>query len=142
MMARYTHFSAAVSVGRGLTGATTLWGHTRWTGHATTPLRFPGQQHDPETGLHYNRHRYYNPTTSTYTTPDPLGIGPNPTSSTAYVHNPHTWTHPLGLHPAGNPKGDTPGPGSGADNVANGPRLSEQLRHEEAILDRFAPVDP
>ncbi|GAC82123.1 hypothetical protein GM1_096_00010, partial [Gordonia malaquae NBRC 108250] len=90
---------------------TTLWGTTTWTG-VTTALRFAGQQHDPETGLHYNRHRYYNPTTSTYTTPDPLGLTPNPTSATAYVHNPHTWTDPLGLEstcPNGtNNKGDTP----------------------------------
>ncbi len=25
------------------------------------PIRFQGQQYDPETGLHYNRHRYYDP---------------------------------------------------------------------------------
>lgn len=75
---------------------TTLWGHTHWAG-TSTDLRFAGQHYDPETGLHYNRYRYYNPTTSTYTTPDPLGIAPNPTSATAYVHNPHTWTDPLGL---------------------------------------------
>ncbi|MER6029894.1 RHS repeat-associated core domain-containing protein [Streptomyces sp. NPDC001851] len=25
------------------------------------PLRFPGQHADPETGLHYNVHRYYDP---------------------------------------------------------------------------------
>ena len=74
----------------------TVWGRTRWSG-AATDLRFAGQQYDPETGLHYNRYRYYNPDTHTYTSPDPLGIGPNPQSATAYVHNPHTWVDPLGL---------------------------------------------
>ncbi|MDX6979230.1 RHS repeat-associated core domain-containing protein, partial [Citrobacter portucalensis] len=24
-------------------------------------IRLPGQQYDDESGLHYNRHRYYNP---------------------------------------------------------------------------------
>uniref|UniRef100_UPI003D8BB8C6 RHS repeat-associated core domain-containing protein n=1 Tax=Gordonia sp. B7-2 TaxID=3420932 RepID=UPI003D8BB8C6 len=76
----------------------TVWGDTRWQG-VGTPLRFAGQQYDPETGLHYNRYRYYNPATTTYTSPDPLGIAPNPYSATAYVHNPHTWIDPLGLKP-------------------------------------------
>ncbi|MZD09637.1 type IV secretion protein Rhs, partial [Streptomyces sp. SID5785] len=42
---------------------TTLWGTTTWNTNATayTPLRFPGQYHDPETGLHYNYFRHYDP---------------------------------------------------------------------------------
>lgn len=75
----------------------TLWGRTQWHGHAATDLRFAGQLFDAETGLHYNRYRYYNPVTATYTAPDPLGLEPNPASATAYVHNPHTWVDPLGL---------------------------------------------
>ncbi|OGR09455.1 MAG: hypothetical protein A2341_02250 [Deltaproteobacteria bacterium RIFOXYB12_FULL_58_9] len=35
-------------------------------------LRFPGQYLDRETGLHYNWHRYYDPNTGRYLTPDPL----------------------------------------------------------------------
>ncbi|WP_286675662.1 RHS repeat-associated core domain-containing protein [Pseudomonas lundensis] len=27
----------------------------------TNPIRFQGQYHDHETGLHYNRYRYYDP---------------------------------------------------------------------------------
>ncbi|GAA2412863.1 hypothetical protein GCM10010420_47860 [Streptomyces glaucosporus] len=79
---------------------TTLWGTTTWNRDATayTPLRFPGQYADPETGLHYNLHRYYDPTTARYTTPDPLGLEPAPNPAT-YPHNPHTWTDPLGLAP-------------------------------------------
>ncbi|MQS05362.1 RHS repeat-associated core domain-containing protein, partial [Streptomyces alkaliterrae] len=44
---------------------TTLWGTTTWNRDATayTPLRFPGQYADHETGLHYNLHRHYDPTT-------------------------------------------------------------------------------
>ncbi|MET9668882.1 putative T7SS-secreted protein [Streptomyces sp. NPDC006475] len=78
----------------------TLWGTTTWNSGASayTPLRFPGQYYDPETGLHYNHHRYYDPQTARYTTPDPLGLSPAPNPA-AYVHNPHTWSDPLGLAP-------------------------------------------
>ncbi|MFK4265605.1 putative T7SS-secreted protein [Streptomyces milbemycinicus] len=79
---------------------TTLWGTTTWTADSTTytPLRFPGQYYDPETGLHYNHHRYYDPTTARYLTPDPLGLTPAP-NPTTYVHNPTTWSDPHGLAP-------------------------------------------
>ncbi|MEY9873697.1 RHS repeat-associated protein [Streptacidiphilus sp. MAP12-33] len=78
----------------------TLWGNTTWPAGSAgyTPLRFPGQYFDPESRLHYNLNRYYDPETARYTSPDPLGLlpGPNPNS---YVGNPHTWTDPLGLSP-------------------------------------------
>ncbi|MER0480418.1 putative T7SS-secreted protein [Streptomyces sp. Edi2] len=77
---------------------TTIWGATAWSTGATayTPFRFPGQYFDPETELHYNYFRSYDPETARYTTPDPLGLAPAP-NPRAYVHNPHTWTDPLGL---------------------------------------------
>ena len=37
-------------------------------------LRAPGQYYDSETGLHYNYHRYYDPETGRYITPDPIGL--------------------------------------------------------------------
>ncbi|OMI33775.1 DUF6531 domain-containing protein, partial [Streptomyces sparsogenes] len=85
---------------------TALWGTTTWAADSTTytPLRFPGQYDDPETGLHYNHHRYYDPETARYLTPDPLGLAPAPNPAT-YVHNPHTWADPLGLGPY--PGGET-----------------------------------
>ncbi|WP_349254013.1 DUF6531 domain-containing protein [Streptomyces sp. BPPL-273] len=78
----------------------TLWGITTWQTGSTayTPLRFPGQHYDPETGLHYNYHRYYDPETAHYATPDPLGLGPSPNPRT-YVRNPYMWVDPLGLSP-------------------------------------------
>ncbi len=79
---------------------TTLWGQTTWPTNSTayTPLRFPGQYFDPETRLHYNVSRFYDPETARYTSPDPLGLVPAPNPDT-YVHNPHTWSDPLGLSP-------------------------------------------
>jgi RHS repeat-associated protein len=61
-------------------------------------LRFPGQYYDPESGLHYNYFRHYDPETARYLTPDPLGLAPAPNPAT-YVHNPHIWVDPLGLAP-------------------------------------------
>ncbi|MFD4629334.1 RHS repeat-associated core domain-containing protein [Streptomyces sp. NPDC058284] len=78
----------------------TLWGSTAWNSDATayTPIRFPGQYFDPETGLHYNYFRHYDPETGRYLTQDPLGLAPAPNPAT-YVHNPHTGIDPLGLSP-------------------------------------------
>jgi RHS repeat-associated protein len=77
----------------------TLWGTTTWvTDGASTPLRFPGQYADPETGLHYNNHRYYDPITGAYLSPDPLGLTPAPNPHT-YVPNPTVLADPLGLAP-------------------------------------------
>jgi RHS repeat-associated protein len=59
-------------------------------------LRFPGQYADPETGLHYNHQRYYDPATARYLSPDPLGLAPALNPHT-YVRNPTTQTDPLGL---------------------------------------------
>lgn len=76
----------------------TLWGTTTWNRSATayTPLRFPGQYFDPESGLHYNRHRHYDPESGRYVSPDPLGLPPAPNAVT-YADNPTRWIDPLGL---------------------------------------------
>ncbi|MET8454533.1 DUF6531 domain-containing protein [Streptomyces sp. NPDC005209] len=78
----------------------TVWGAGAWAADSSayTPLRFPGQYFDPETGLHYNYFRHYDPVTARYASPDPLGLGPAP-NPVAYVFNPHVWSDPLGLAP-------------------------------------------
>ncbi|MEV0361146.1 RHS repeat-associated core domain-containing protein [Nocardia fusca] len=78
----------------------TLWGETTWSGGRHSLLRFPGQLYDPESGLHYNLHRMYDPATGRYLTRDPLGLGPAP-NPVAYPHNPLTWCDPMGLVPTG-----------------------------------------
>ncbi|WLH44866.1 RHS repeat-associated core domain-containing protein [Pseudomonas beijingensis] len=60
------------------------------------PLRFPGQYFDPESGLHYNRHRYYNPETGRYLTPDPSKLAGG-LNGYRYTLNPTGWVDPLGL---------------------------------------------
>ena len=81
---------------------TTLWGLPTGdtsSGSADCPLRFPGQYFDAETGLHYNHHRYYDPATARYNSPDPLGLDPAPHHHN-YVVNPLVWVDPLGLAPS------------------------------------------
>jgi RHS repeat-associated protein len=74
-----------------------LWGNTLWhPAGASTPIRFPGQYADDETGLHYNCARYYDPVCGAYLSPDPLGLAPAPNPHT-YVPNPHVEIDPLGL---------------------------------------------
>jgi len=78
----------------------TLWGAVTGTGTVDCPLRFPGQYADPESGLHYNVLRHYDPATARYVSPDPLGLGGGPDPH-AYVPNPTRWLDPLGLTPCG-----------------------------------------
>jgi RHS repeat-associated protein len=60
------------------------------------PLRFQGQYFDAETGLHYNRHRYYNPDVGRYLTPDPSKLAGG-LNGYQYTRNPAGWVDPLGL---------------------------------------------
>nr|WP_315403945.1 RHS repeat-associated core domain-containing protein [uncultured Pseudomonas sp.] len=60
------------------------------------PIRFQGQYHDHETGLHYNRYRYYDPAVGRFVGQDPIKYlgGAN---LFAYAPNPIFWIDPLGL---------------------------------------------
>ncbi|MGD9582222.1 MAG: RHS repeat domain-containing protein [Lysobacterales bacterium] len=62
-------------------------------------LRFPGQQYDPETGLHYNYFRDYEPGVGRYVESDPVGLGAG-TSTFSYVNgDPVTNIDVFGLRP-------------------------------------------
>ncbi|TWC70046.1 RHS repeat-associated protein [Pseudomonas sp. SJZ103] len=65
-------------------------------GKIDNPLRFQGQYFDQESGLHYNRHRYYNPDVGRYLTPDPVKLAGG-INAYQYVPNPTRWVDPLGL---------------------------------------------
>ncbi|WP_261858744.1 RHS repeat-associated core domain-containing protein [Photobacterium sanguinicancri] len=60
------------------------------------PLRYQGQYFDDESGLHYNRFRYYDPITGRFIHQDPIGLlgGIN---HYRYAPNPVQWVDPLGL---------------------------------------------
>jgi RHS repeat-associated protein len=59
-------------------------------------LRFQGQYFDAESGLHYNRHRYYDPSLGRYLTPDPVKLAGG-LNQYQYTPNPIGWVDPLGL---------------------------------------------
>jgi RHS repeat-associated protein len=82
--------------GRVLRVRTSLWGAAE--AGSPTPLRFPGQYADEESGLHYNVLRHYDPAAGGYVSPDPLGLAAGP-NHRHYVPNPLTWSDPLGLSP-------------------------------------------
>ena len=60
------------------------------------PVRFQGQYHDAETGLHYNGYRYYSPDEGRFITQDPIRLLGG-TNISAYAPNPIEWIDPLGL---------------------------------------------
>ncbi|WP_167409880.1 RHS repeat-associated core domain-containing protein [Pseudomonas sichuanensis] len=62
----------------------------------TNQIRFQGQYHDHETGLHYNRNRYYDPKTGRFIGLDPIRYSGG-LNLFAYAANPIEWVDPLGL---------------------------------------------
>ncbi len=72
--------------------------HPDITGTTPCPIRFQGQWHDEETGLHYNLFRYYDTKSSRYISTDPIGIF----GSLNYAiisTNPLEYSDPFGLKP-------------------------------------------
>ncbi|WP_409279593.1 RHS repeat domain-containing protein, partial [Pseudomonas defluvii] len=109
-----------------------VWGETQvqrsdWAQHKgiQNPLRFQGQYHDHETGLHYNRYRYYDPLVGRFISKDPIGYAGG-LNLYVYAPNPVFWIDPLGL--------------ARIKNAIEGERrhqlLNEQLRakHPEATI--------
>lgn len=72
-------------------------------------FRFPGQYYDAETGLHYNYHRYYDPSTGRYVTADPIGQDGGINVFTYVENNPINFFDQLGYFKAGGPKASFPG---------------------------------
>ncbi|MEO6919029.1 MAG: RHS repeat-associated core domain-containing protein [Collimonas sp.] len=76
----------------------TAWGMVRdtYANAIDNPLRFQGQYYDTETGLHYNRNRYYDACLGCYVSQDPIGLLGG-TNSYQYGPNPSAWADPMGL---------------------------------------------
>ena len=66
---------------------------------AKNPWRYPGQYQDEETGLYYNRFRYYDPEAGRYIGADPVGLRGGE-HQYAYVSDPCATTDPYGLSDA------------------------------------------
>lgn len=90
-------------------------------------IRFQGQYFDEESGLHYNRFRYYDPDNGVFLSQDPIGLlaGEN---AYKYTRNPISFIDPLGLaelYDVGTYSGL-----NGGDHVGDGLQAHELIRHE------------
>ncbi len=65
-------------------------------GREEVEVRYPGQIYDEETGLSYNRFRYYDPELRCYTQSDPIGLEGG-VQLHGYVKDPNFWFDPYGL---------------------------------------------
>ncbi len=95
-------------------------GRVRWSatysiaGHAEAhraddvhnPLRLQGQYEDAETGLAFNRHRYFDARLGQFVSQDPMRLMAG-SHLYAYAPNPFGWIDPLGLNPVCRLKGRT-----------------------------------
>ena len=74
-----------------------IYGRQRKRPSAFIPFKYQGQYEDAETGLYYNRFRYYDPNAGSYISQDPIGLaGGNPTLY-GYVEDPNVLVDILGL---------------------------------------------
>ncbi|MEX5593130.1 RNase A-like domain-containing protein [Pseudomonas orientalis] len=112
-------------------------------GKIDNPLRFQGQYYDQESGLHYNRHRYYHPNIGRYLTPDPVKLAGG-INGYQYVPNPTGWVDPLGQSckktncSAGPYSVIVPGGGLAAHEAAGGHLIEKHVgRTHEQLLERL-----
>jgi RHS repeat-associated protein len=62
------------------------------------PFRYQGQYEDIETGLYYNRFRYYSPEEGMYLSKDPIGLAGNNPTLYGYVKDPNSWVDEFALN--------------------------------------------
>lgn len=122
------------------------YGETRqvYKNKITFNLRLPGQYFDEETGLHYNRHRYYDPELGRYITPDPIGVSGG-INLYAYVQNPLSEIDFLGLHGKNKEKGKRQAVGPGQKSPgAFGTKVEitsvDFVRNDLAVIPEWKPT--
>jgi len=82
---------------------------TASTGSVTNPFQYTGRDFDPETGLHYYRARYYDPSTAGFLSEDPVGFRSGVDFYRYVLNNPVLLDDSLGLSPSGGSNcGDCP----------------------------------
>ena len=117
------------------------------------PFLYQGQYLDTETGLAYNRFRYYSPETGAYISQDPIRLEAGLTNLYAYVHDVNAWIDPWELikcivyqapelDATGNPTGKIyTGRTSGADEMSVRQILSKRKReHHRKNIVPLTPV--
>jgi RHS repeat-associated protein len=79
----------------------TVWGDLRNLEgeRQSCPFRWPGQYEDEETGLYYNRFRYYDPDAGKYTSQDPIRLLGNDRNLYSYVRDGNRFADMFGLSP-------------------------------------------
>ncbi|WP_051107662.1 RHS repeat-associated core domain-containing protein [Paenibacillus fonticola] len=95
--------------------------------HNACPFRYPGQYEDVETGLYYNRFRYYSPHEGMYTQQDPIGLAGG-IRLYGYVDDPIIWVDVFGLKKNGGSKG------SDSTEQCRGGGTGKLERSEHAVL--------
>jgi RHS repeat-associated protein len=115
---------------------------TATTGSVVNPFLYAGREYDAETGLYYDRARYYDPKIGRFISGDPTGFSGSGTNLYAYVHN----SAPNSIDPSGLSDNASPwqvgwewltgtGPSSHAHNFTDGDPFTELLRRHEHIQD-------
>ncbi len=79
-----------------------IYGRQRKRSSAFIPFKYQGQYEDAETGLYYNRFRYYDPNAGSYISQDPIGLAGGSLILYMYVSNSNNLIDPFGLSRRGN----------------------------------------
>ena len=91
-------------------------------------LRLPGQYFDEESGLHYNRYRYYDPHCARYISQDPIGLAGGE-NAYSYVANPISRIDPLGLNEV------CPGTEAGKGTTGNSLEWNSWQNYQKTTID-------
>ncbi|WP_425284195.1 RHS repeat-associated core domain-containing protein [Methylobacterium indicum] len=94
------------------------------------PIRFQGQWQDAETGLVYNRFRYYDALTGQYVSSDPIGLAGG-FRGQGYVRQPASWIDPQVLACC-TPRYDEVAKKYGGTRVEGGYKFSTQRQAMQA----------
>jgi RHS repeat-associated protein len=102
------------------------------------PFRYQGQYEDSETGLYYNRFRYYSPEEGVYISQDPIGIE-GCLNLYAYIYNTYAIVDIFGLAPVRYVNG-VPIYGTGQTTGVGHADISEKIANQLATSGQFSEV--